>query len=187
MSLLSRQVYRAERGPGRGGPYTIDHISKVRRFSLHLPMEGRCYQLPSSLEYRRWWTWCVQWCCTGSSPVLGGVGRVQCLVGLVESSAWWGWSSPVLGGVGRVQCLVGLVESSAWWGWLSSVLGGVGRVQCLVGLVESSAWWGWLSSVLDGVSFHHPCTGVYPSPVNSWPALPPRHPVCLPLPQHESD
>ena len=31
MALLSRQVYRAERGPGKGEAYTIHHISKVGR------------------------------------------------------------------------------------------------------------------------------------------------------------
>ena len=31
MALLTRKVYRAERGPGRGEDYTIDHICKVCR------------------------------------------------------------------------------------------------------------------------------------------------------------
>jgi hypothetical protein len=48
-------------------------------------------------------------------PKLGGHGRIQSLVAMEGSKAWWPWKDPKLGGQWKVPSLVANGRFQAWW------------------------------------------------------------------------
>jgi hypothetical protein len=48
-------------------------------------------------------------------PKLGGHGRIQSLVAMEGSKAWWPWKDPKLGGQWKVPSLVAIGMFQAWW------------------------------------------------------------------------